>query len=98
MMRRNARGFSAVEALVATLLITIVLIAVGSAFSMIGRRADRENGRAPGIGGRTDVALERLERDLVLAARVTRSGSALEGATVVVDLASGQRVKWTLQA
>ncbi len=96
MRLRDARGVSMVEALVAMLILTIVFIAVGSVFSSLGRRADREGSRAPGIGGPTEAAVERLERDLLMAERVKRGGSARDGAFLVIELASGSRVEWAL--
>lgn len=64
---RSARGYSVAEMLVALLLVSVVLACAGIVFTAIGRRADREAGRSPGVGGMTDAVMERLERDLQLA-------------------------------
>ena len=91
-----ARGFSIAEALVATLIVTIVLVAAGTVFSAIGKRADRESGRSPGVGGATDAALERLERDLVLAEGLPRRSGRLraDGRTLLLKMRDGSIVTW----
>lgn len=95
----SGRGFSIAEMLVAMLLVSFVLVAAGSIFSAIGRRADRESGRAPGIGGPTDVALDRLERDLQLAESFpARSGPLRADArTLLIETQDGSLVTWRQQ-
>jgi hypothetical protein len=85
--RAGQRGLSLVEALVA-LTLSIVMLVVGTALLVqMLRDAQRHAGRAPSVGGATDLALALIERDVRQAV-----GVGIEDAALVVVLESGERV------
>lgn len=93
---RRAGGFSVAEALVASLIVTIVLIGVGSLFTALGRQAERQGGRTPSVGGMTDVALDRMERDLQRATDFPERAGRLHAdpRTLLLTLTDGKVVAW----
>lgn len=93
---RPARGFSIAETLVAMLLVSFVLVACGAIFTAIGKRTDAESGRSAGIGGMTDFALERMERDLVLATDLPDRFGRLraDGRTLLMTMPDESVVTW----
>jgi type II secretory pathway component PulJ len=94
---RPSHGFSLAEALVALVLTSIVLVAAGAFFAALGRHADREAGRSPGVGGPTDAAIARLERDLTLAESLPRRAGRrhADSRTLLLELQDGSVVAWT---
>lgn len=93
---RRARGFSLAEAVVASLLVAVVLLASAAVFTAIGRRTDSESARLPSVGGMTDVALDRLERDLVDAERLPATFGPFERGrrVLILEMPSGGTVVW----
>ena len=93
---RGARGLSLAEVLVALLITTIVLLGAGAFFTAVGRQASREGGRSPGVGGPTDAALGRLERDLTMATSLPRHEGRVhaDGQTLLLTLPDGTLVQW----
>lgn len=61
---RHERGLSLLEVVIASAMSFIVLLAGGGLYLMLLRHCAHEVSREPAVGGRVDVALRQVERDV----------------------------------
>ena len=94
MRARGTRGMSYIELLVALTIVSIVLVVSGALLVRLSRQAEEQSRRPVAVGGKTDLALEQLERDVRQAAAIA-SGENESGVRVLIlDMSDGERVVW----
>jgi hypothetical protein len=88
---------SLAEMLVVVAITGMLVLGTATVLISLTRHAGIQAGRPPRVGGRTDVALEAIERDLQLARAIPADAGGLPAGFLLVERADGELVTWRQQ-